>query len=260
MKNKVVKISANLGFLWTELLLPDAIYASKKNGFDAVECHWPFEYKIDDINKALEKSNLEMIVLNTQRGDHAKGENGLSAIPGRELDARKFIDQAIEYAKELNCKNVHVMAGKTSKSIEAENVFRKNLDYAVNKAERNNIIILIEPLNFFDAPNYHLTNLEKAIETINFIGAKNLKIMFDCYHIQIMQGNLFYRIKENLPDIGHIQIASVPGRNEPNKGEINYNELLEMIIDIGYQGYFGAEYKPLNKTEDGLHWLNTINL
>src|SRR5690606_17209941 len=108
----MVNFSANLGFLWQELSLPDAIRAAKKAGFSAVECHWPYQYSIDEIAIALAETGLPMLGLNTDRGNLEAGENGLSALPGRQEEARKAIDQAINYAAALKVPNIHVMAGK----------------------------------------------------------------------------------------------------------------------------------------------------
>ena len=253
-----MKFSANLGFLWKELSLPKAITAAASAGFHAVECHWPYNFHPNELNKALSNSNIKMLSINTQRGNIKKGDNGLLAVPGREKEAIKYIDEALEYAKNISCKNVHVMAGRSKNLKQADDVFIKNINYAVDEASKKNINILIEPLNHFDAPNYYLSRLDKAVQIIEKVNSPNLKIMFDCYHIQLIQGNLFQSIKKYLYYIGHIQIASVPDRNEPDKGEVNFRELLRMIVDIGYDGYFGAEYKPLKTTNDGLRWMKSI--
>ncbi|MDA9270477.1 TIM barrel protein, partial [Amylibacter sp.] len=156
-----MKFSANLGFLWTELNLPSAILAAKAAGFDAVECHWPYDTDPKAIICALQDTNFTMIGLNTRRGDVGAGENGLSALPGREDDAKDAINEAISYAAEIKAKNIHVMAG-FSNGVEAEKVFIKNLNYACTKALLHGITILIEPLNQYDAPGYFLKTTSQA--------------------------------------------------------------------------------------------------
>ncbi|MFT4793047.1 MAG: hydroxypyruvate isomerase [Paracoccaceae bacterium] len=256
----MTKLSANLGFLWTELSLPDAIRAAKRAGFVAVECHWPYDVPPADIIAALKETGLPMLGLNTSRGDTGAGDNGLSAIPGREAEARAAIDEAVAYAAAIECANIHVMAGFTDRGLAAEDTFRANLAYACAAAAPHGITILIEPLNNRDAPGYHLADMDAAIATINAVGASNLKAMFDCYHIQIMQGDLAKRLAASLPYIGHIQIAAVPDRGEPDTGEVNYAWLLPAIDAMGWGGHIGAEYKPRAGTDAGLGWMAKLGL
>ena len=248
--------SANLGFLWTELSLPDAITAAGKAGFDAVECHWPYATPADDTKEALLNSELSMLGINTQRGDVAAGDNGVAAIAGRESEARQYIDEAIAYAAAINCANVHVMAGFTDGGEAAEATFQGNLRYACEQANKFEVNILIEPLNHYDAPSYHLSTLDAALATIKAVDAPNIKVMFDCYHLQIMQGDLTRRLKQHLSSIGHIQIAAVPDRSEPDQGEVHYPNLLAALDEMGWDGFVGAEYKPRNGTDAGLSWLS----
>jgi hydroxypyruvate isomerase len=250
-----MQFSANLGFLWAELSLPDAIRAAKTAGFDAVECHWPYETPTKDVVAALTETNLNMLGLNTSRGDVAGGDNGLSAIPGREVEARAAIDQAIAYARAINTPNIHVMAGFAS-GPQAHATFVDNLTYACTQAAVLGITILIEPLNHFDAPNYFLSTTDQALHVIADVNLPNLKLMFDCYHVQLMEGNLSHKIKTLMPSIGHIQFAAVPGRTAPDGGEINYPYLFKAIADMGYAAPLGAEYKPMGATEPTLGWLN----
>lgn len=253
----MVTFSANLGFLWQELSLPDAIRAAKKAGFAAVECHWPYQYNTDEIAAALQETGLPMLGLNTARGNVEAGDNGLAAIPGREAEARKAIDQAIKYAAALGVPNVHVMAGKTSGE-EAHRTFLSNLEYACRQAAKSNITILIEPLNHHDAAGYFLKTSAQAIAIIKELQVENLKLMFDCYHLQIMEGDISRRLEAALPYIGHVQIAAVPDRAEPDHGELDYRYILSLLDSLGYQLPIGAEYRPLKTTEAGLSWMREI--
>ena len=251
----MTNFSANLGFLWTELSLPAAIHAAAQTGFKAVECHWPYGTDASLVNEALQQTSLPLIGLNTQRGNVDAGDNGVAAITGREAEAKAYIDEAIDYAIATRCANIHVMAGFTDKSDTANKTFADNLQYACELAQQNDINILIEPLNHFDAPGYHLQTLDDALNILAMVQAPNLKIMFDCYHLQIMQGDLTRRLTKHLDVIGHIQIAAVPSRNEPDAGELHYPNLLKAIDDMGWEGYIGAEYKPAKTTAEGLGWL-----
>jgi hydroxypyruvate isomerase len=249
-----MKFSANLGFLWADRPLTDAIHAAKAAGFDAVECHWPYDVPAEAIKAVLEETGLRMLGLNTRRGDVAGGENGLSALPGRESDARAAIDEAIAYAIAIEAPKIHVMAG-FAKGQDAHDTFVGNLRYACEKAAPHGITILIEPLNKYDAPGYFLTTTDQALTVISDVGAANLKLMFDCYHVQLMEGDLTHRIEALLPSIGHIQFASVPDRGTPDHGEVNYGHVFSTIERLGYNQPLGAEYKPSGDTDATLGWM-----
>ena len=186
--------SANLGFLWNDLPLADAIRAAKRAGFDAVECHWPYAEPIDDVRAALAETGLAMLGLNTRRGDTDAGENGLAAVPGRETEARAAIDEAIDYATAIGAGNIHVMAGFADGPA-AERAFVENLTYACERAALHDITILIEPLNSYDAPGYFLSTTGQALGIIEKVAAANLRLMFDCYHVQLMEGDLTHKLK-----------------------------------------------------------------
>jgi hydroxypyruvate isomerase len=221
-----MSFSANLGFLWTDLSLPDAIHAAHGAGFDAVECHWPYEIPSQDVTDALQATGLPMLGLNTRKG--LLGESGLSALPGRAAAAKAAIDEALAYAIAINAQNIHVMAG-TAEGPRADEVFRENLLYACTQAAPHGITILIEPLNTRDAPGYHLSTTAQARAVIDDVAAPNLKLMFDCYHVQIMEGDLIRKLGDLMPLIGHIQFASVPTRGAPDIGEVNFPKVFRHI-------------------------------
>lgn len=247
--------SANLGFLFTDRLLPEAIRAAAAAGFDAVECHWPYEVPAADVQAALAKTGLPMLGLNTRRG--RPGENGLSALPGREAEARAEIEHAVAYGRAVGARNVHVMAGFAEGEAAAA-VYRENLAFACDHAAAAGMTILIEPLNRYDAPGYFLGSTDEARAVIEAVDRPNLKLMFDAYHVQIMEGDLTRRLAALMPLIGHIQIASVPDRGEPDRGEADLLYLLEAVRDLGWTEPVGAEYRPragAAGTEAGLGWL-----
>lgn len=234
--------------------MPDAIRAAKRAGFDAVECHWPFEYPATTINTALSETGFTMLSLNTVAGN--KGETGLAALPGREIEAKQAIDQAINYASCINSQFVHVMAG-VADGADSTAIFIDNLHYACKAAKALEISVLIEPINHHDMPGYFLHSATQALRVLQAVDASNLKIMFDCYHMQRIHGDLGHWLETLSPHIGHIQIASVPDRTEPDTrgDELNYAEVFATIERIGYMGMIGAEYKPAKSTEKGLGWL-----
>lgn len=248
-----MKFSANLGFLWNDRPLPAAIKAAKEAGFDAVECHWPYTVPAAETKAALEEAGLKMLGLNTVRGNVAIGENGLSALPGREEEARAAIDQAILYANEISASAIHVMAGNSS-GPRSRQTFIANLTYACERAGPDTTI-LIEPLNHYNAPGYFLSTVEQAADVIRQVAKPNLKIMFDFYHVQIMGGDVTRRFEAALPLIGHVQIASVPDRGSPDHGELDYSFALRRVRELGWSQPIGAEYLPANGPVPDLAWL-----
>ena len=250
----MARFSANLGFLWQELSLPDAIRAAKVAGFDAVECHYPYEVAAAETGRALEETGMVMLGLNTIRGNVQSGDNGLAALPAYEAEARRAIDQAVDYARVTATRNVHVMAGRATGEA-ARATFVANLKYACDLAGESGVTVLIEPLNSGDAPGYFLQSTEQALEIIAAVGTANIQLLFDCYHIQIMQGGLTHRLQSCMDVIGHIQIASVPDRREPDHGEIDYGYIVGRLDAMGYDRPIGAEYRPATSTEAGLGWL-----
>ncbi|MDB2389701.1 TIM barrel protein [Alphaproteobacteria bacterium] len=253
----MARFSANLGFLWNDLPLPDAIRAAALAGFDAVECHWPYDVPAEDVATALAETGLAMLGLNTRRGDLDAGENGVAALPGRENDARAFIDEAITYAVAIKAAHIHVMAGFAAGQA-AHDSFMANLDYACKAATAHGITILIEPLNGYDAPGYFLNSSAQAKAIIDEVGASNLKLMFDCYHIQRLEGNLTTKLTDLFPIIGHIQFAAVPDRGAPDHGEVYYPHIYAHLDAIGYRAPLGAEYKTDGDTDNSLGWLKTV--
>ena len=248
----MAKFSANLGFLWTELELPEAIRAAARCGFDAVECHQPYAIPSFELKKVLEETGLPMVGLNTEGGEDG---NGLAGVPGMEKLAEAAIEQAVDYATVTGTSHVHVLAGCSAETQGARQTYVANLKYATALAANAGVNLVIEPLNHRDAPGYFLNSVEQAIDVIDEVGASNLRLMFDCYHVQILQGDLTKRLEACMPHIGHIQFASVPDRHEPDEGEVSYERLVAFIDRLGYEGFIGAEYQPRRGTEEGLGWL-----
>ncbi|MEM6620466.1 MAG: TIM barrel protein [Pseudomonadota bacterium] len=244
--------SANLGFLWTDRCLTDAIRAAKAAGFHAVECHWPYDTSAKEVATVLAETGLPMLGLNTRRG--ATGQNGLSALPGAETEARAAIDEALAYAQAVDARAVHVMAG-FARGPAAHSAFRDALAYACDRTDR---MILIEPLNRHDAPGYFLQTTDQAAEIIGDLGHMNLKLMFDCYHVGRTEGDVMTRLAALLPIIGHIQFASVPDRGPPDRGELDYGAVFARIAELGWAVPLGAEYRP-PLDDDPAAWMAALD-
>lgn len=251
------KFSANLGFLWSDRPLPDRITAAAAAGFEAVECHFPYDVAAAEVRDALLAANVSMISLNTGLGSNGQVDFGVAARPGRETEARELIDQAIEYAAVIGCHHVNVVPGATGRAAGCEDVFRHNLAYAAERAAADGIGILIEPLSAATVPNAHVALLEHGVETVNAVGADNVRLMFDCFHIQLMGGDVTRRFLDHRSLVGHIQIAAVPDRAEPDHGELSYPWMFDVFDTADYDGWVGAEYHPVGAVEDGLGWFRS---
>ncbi|WP_201864295.1 hydroxypyruvate isomerase family protein [Microvirga soli] len=251
------RFSANLGFLFTEHSDIDRIAAAAAAGFKAVEMHWPYQVPAAEMRNALSTNQVTMLGLNTPVGNAAAGDFGLGALPGRESEFLQAFEQAASYGHAIGATAVHCMSGLVTPDAvpAAERTFVANLKLTADKAALADMTVLIEPINHRDKPEYFLHTIEQAAMIIEQVSRRNVKIMFDCYHTQIMQGDLTRRLKQHLDLIGHVQIAAVPSRAEPDEGEINYRDICRSLDQLGYSGWIGAEYKPRGRTEEGLGWL-----
>ena len=245
------QFSANLGFLWPDFSLADAIRAAKSAGFHAVECHFPYDEPIDAVKQSLDETAFTMLGLNTIRGPL---NAGMAALPNSVPEARAAIDQAFHYGSQIHALNVHVMAGKSAGE-SAEIVYLDNLKYASDIAAKNNMSVLIEPLNPSDMPGYFLRDTVHACELLESLNLANVKLMFDIYHVGRTEGQVVERFNSCLPQIGHVQFASVPDRGPPDHGEIDFESIFNAIDHSGWSQPLGAEYKISGSTEETLGWM-----
>jgi hydroxypyruvate isomerase len=251
------RFSANLGFLFSDRPEIERVAAAAVCGFKAVEMHWPYHVPARHMRDALAALNMTMLGLNMPVGNAAAGDFGLAAAPGRESEFLHALDQALSYGSAIRASAIHCLAGIVSPADigAAERTFIANLQIAADRAGEAGMTILIEPMNPRDRPGYLLHHVEQAAAVIGRAGRRNIKLMFDCYHVQITQGDLITRLRAHLSLVGHVQIAAVPSRAEPDEGEVNYREIFRTLDSLGYQGWIGAEYRPRGRTEDGLGWL-----
>lgn len=250
----MIRLSANLGFLWPDRPLLERVAAAGRAGFKAIELHWPYDTPARDLVAACDAAGVRLLGVNTAPGDMAKGDFGLGAVPGREADFRAAATQAIDYCAAAGGTAVHAMAGVAPRDAASRAVFVANLKAASEQAARHGLYILIEPINGHDKAGYFLHTMEQAAETVAAVGAPNVRIMFDFYHIGREQGEALARLKAHLPLVGHIQIAAVPSRAEPDEGELDFTDALKAVDAMGYAGWVGAEYRPRGDTDAGLGW------
>ncbi|XP_005090132.1 putative hydroxypyruvate isomerase [Aplysia californica] len=262
-----LKFAANISMMFLELPSLEARYsAAKKAGFQYVELTFPYGESVDSLRAAREASGLEQVLINAFPGDLSAGDLGLAAQPDRVQEFREKLELSISYATGLQCKRMHIMAGRIPAGADdglkekMMSTYLDNIKYAADRLQKEGILALIEPVNNrISVPGYFLSNPHKGLEIVKQVNHPNLKLQFDIFHVQIMDGNLTKNIEAFLPYIGHIQIAQVPDRGEPDEtGEINYPYVFSVLERVGYEGYIGLEYKPKGKTEDGLKWLRSL--
>ena len=248
------RLAANLGYLFTERPLIERIGAAAAAGFKAVELQFPYDVPASAMRSQLEKHSLTVLGVNTLGG--RSGEFGFAAIPGREREFDDTFRQALDYIVAVGGSAIHCLAGKVppEQRPAAETTFVANLTRAAELAAEKQITLLIEPINPRDRPDYFLNRVEHAAAIIEKVGMPNVRIQFDFYHVQIVGGDLITRFRKHLPIVGHVQIAAVPSRAEPDEGEVNFAVILAELDAAGYSGWVGVEYRPRGRTEDGLGW------
>ncbi|XP_011499503.1 PREDICTED: putative hydroxypyruvate isomerase [Ceratosolen solmsi marchali] len=254
-----LKFASNLSFMFQEApLLIDRYQLAKDAGFKAVESGFPLGFTVQQVAEAKHNANIHQALINVYTGDTTKGELGFAAIPGKEKEFENSIERTIEYAKALDCKKIHVMAGKVEERTSAnDTVYEKNLRYAASRFASENIVGLIEPINSITIPTYYMNSFQKAVEIIQKINSPNLKLLIDIFHLQLSTGKISHTIERCFPYIGHFQIAQVPDRSEPDTiGEIDYRYIFSLLEKHGYTDYIGLEYKPRSGTVEGLKWIN----
>ncbi len=251
------KFAANLSMMFQEVPFLDRFAAARAAGFAGVEFLFPYDFPKEEVAARLNAAGLSQALFNTVPGDFAKGERGLAALPGREAEFQAGVDKALDYAAALGCPTIHCMAGLRPADVPDETLeatYVANLTTTAAKAAGQGIVVVIEPINTRDIPGYFLNYQRQGRKIVERIGAANLKLQLDLYHCQIMEGDLAMHIRDYADITGHVQIAGVPERHEPDVGEVNYPYLYELLDRIGYAGWVGCEYRPRGRTEDGLGW------
>ena len=255
------RLSANLSYLFAERPFLDRFGAAAACGFRAVEHQFPYrEAPESAIRERLRDHDLQVVLFNLPPGE--EGERGLGGLPGREAEFREAVDLALSYCRAAVCPQLHAMWGVPSADTtyeESRATFVANLRAAAPRVAEAGVTLLVEALNPRDNPGYPLNRQADAHALVTEVGAPNVKVQFDLYHCQIVEGGVAEKLKAYLgggPDcnVGHIQIAGPPDRLEPDAGELNYAWLLPLIDELGYEGWVGCEYRPAVGTEAGLGW------
>lgn len=251
----MARFSANLGFLWSDKPLLERIELAAKNGFQAIELHWPYDTSPEAVRDACKRLGLTLLAANTPLGN--PGESGLAALPGREADFQRVFQQSLDWCLAAGATAIHVMPGviEDSQRAAATQTMIRNLQWAADLAAPVGVTLLLEAINPRDKPNYFYSTQAQSNAIREAAGRSNIKLMFDVYHVGVAEGDILTKLAACMPHIGHVQIAAVPSRAEPDEGEVNYPVVIKRIDELGYSGWIGAEYKPRASVEAGLGWL-----
>ena len=257
------RFAANLTMMFTELPFPDRFSAAADQGFQWVECLFPYDFAPEDLARALERNNLGQALFNLPPGDWQAGERGMACLPGREKELDAALERAVLYAKALRCLRVHLMAGNRPPDADGallEQTYLHNVRRAAQRLADEGLELCLEPISSYSMPQYCLRTQEQAAAYIEMLNLPNLRLQFDFFHCQMEQGNVSGRLRRFFPLIGHCQLAGVPNRHEPDQGELNYPHLLALLDELGYRGVVGCEYTPAGNTVDGLGWMRACGV
>jgi hydroxypyruvate isomerase len=246
------RLAANLSFQFGDAPFLDRFERAAKAGFEGVEYLFPYEHDPAELAARLRDNGLEQVLFNMPPGNWAAGDRGLAAVPGREAEFRASVDEALRHADALGCRRVHVMAG-VADGEEALDAYLRNLEFAAARFSAAGVTTLVEPINRRDMPGYFLSDFGVALAIARAI--EGVRLQFDIYHRQIIHGDVTVGLREAMPAIGHMQIAGVPDRHEPDTGELDAGHVLGAVRELGYEGWIGCEYRPRGATEDGLGWI-----
>ena len=266
------RFAANLSLMYTDLPFLARFAAAAKDGFQAVEYLFPYAFTVQEVAHALHKHGLQQVLFNAPAGGRNlsemvgawdRGLRGTLCIPGEEEGFRLGVWEALRYAQALACPRIHVMSGLMPADMHRDALHGtvvSNLRWAAQAAADVGVELMMEPINHRDMPGYYLHTQSQAHSLVQTVGAPNLKVQMDLYHCQISEGDVATKLRQYLPTgrVGHIQIAGVPERYEPDVGELNYRYLFDVLDGLGYQGWVGCEYRPQHGTSEGLGWLRNL--
>jgi hydroxypyruvate isomerase len=255
------KLAANLSLMFTEVSFLDRFAAARGNGFEAVEFLFPYAFDVDAIATRLARYNLDLVLHNLPPGNWDGGDRGMACDPSRVREFERSVTQALDYALPLGVKQLHCLAGRLPDGVtqaEAHRTYIANLRFAAARLGEHGVRLLIEPINTVDMPGYFLCGSAQAAAVIAEVGAANLFLQMDLYHLHRMGEDLAQAVAAHAPLTVHMQLADSPGRHEPGTGEIDFATLFALVDRLGYQGWIGCEYHPQHDTVGGLGWRSTL--
>lgn len=248
------KLAANVSLLFPQLEFLGRFAAAAAAGFRDVEYQFPYAHRAHDVAQAAREAGLGVVLHNLPAGDFSRGDRGIACLPGRRNEFREGVERAIEYAVAAGCTRLNCLAGLASRDAAHFDTLVENVRFAASRLAAAGLQLMLEPISTRSVPGFFLTGSQQAIEVLDAAGEPNAFLQYDVFHMQIMEGDLAQTLERLLARIGHIQIADVPGRNEPGTGEVNFGFLLAHLDALGYAGHVGCEYNPRSDTLEGLTW------
>lgn len=251
------RFAANLTMMFGEVPFLERFQAASEAGFEGVEFLFPYDHSPEELAARLRGAGVQSALFNLPPGDFARGERGIAALPGREREFREGVETALRYARALGTSTLHAMAGLVPPETDraaARATYVENLRFAARELAKDGRTLVIEPINGRDIPGYFLERQADAHAIREEVGAENLLVQMDLYHAQIVEGDLTVKLRRWIRHVGHVQIASVPDRHEPDDGELSSPYLFRLLDELGYPGWVGCEYRPARGTAEGLGW------
>ena len=254
-----MRFCPNLSMLFKEVDFVERFNCAADAGFAAVEFWWPSGEDLDQVEAAIKDAGLQVALFNFDAGDMPGGDRGLLSDPGRQQEFRDNVPVALALARRLGCPRLNALVGLQLDGVgKAEQLAlaADNVGWAADQAAEHGIDVLIEAVNTFENGPYLLATTTAAADFVEGVGRDNVKLQYDAYHMQRMEGNVVATLGDRIGDIGHIQVADSPDRGEPGTGELNYRYVFAALEELPYDGWVGLEYKPTTETtEESLAWL-----
>jgi hydroxypyruvate isomerase len=259
MVETTVRFCPNLSMLFKEVDFAERFGRAKEAGFKAVEFWWPSGEDLDQVESAIKDAGLEVALFNFDAGDMPNGDRGLVSDPDRRQEFRDNVPVALELARSVGCPRLNALMGLELDGVETEEqleLARENIAWAADQASEHGIEVMIEAVNTFENGPYLLYTTQAAADFVERVGRDNVKLQYDAYHMQRMEGNVVATLREHIDGITHVQVADSPDRGEPGSGELNYRYIFGVLEELSYGGWIGLEYKPTtDATEDSLAWM-----
>ncbi|MFH4975190.1 hypothetical protein AB6A40_001899 [Gnathostoma spinigerum] len=259
-----MRVVANLSTMYQGVELLERYEKAAAAGFRLVEVALPYICPAESLKKKADQNGLRHVLINAPSvvflGDFKKGFRGIAALPNMLSEFPRSVESAIHYANILDCKKIHVMAGIAPDSPENTATFKENIRFASREFAKEGIMCLIEPINPITIPGYFLSTYEQAVGVINELNEPNLKLQFDVFHAQQICGRLTKTISDLAKLIGHVQVAQVPDRHEPDSdGEIDYKYIFSVLKKHG-DWAIGCEYIDQPDVASNLNWILQYHL
>ncbi len=255
------RFSVNLTMLFADRPFLERFEAAARSGFTAVEYMFPYEEDIPGIARTLQRLQLTQVLFNLPAGNWQAGDRGIATDPSRSEEFRRGVDRAADAARSLRCQRLNCLVGKRMEGIPEAEQWRTmvdNIRYASRQLARDDITLMVEPVNTYDIPGFFLHTSAQAVRLMDEVAAPNLRLQYDLYHMQRMEGNLTHTLTRLQDRIGHVQIADAPDRHEPGTGEIHFPYVLRHLDRLGYEGFVGLEYKPSGASDASFGWVEAM--